>query len=145
MALPIFRAQFPLSSARRALFRKGTIDLRITGRTRFLSSAAARMPRVIRPSAAEIKSSRLDERNLELAVRSMHEDGLVVVEDVVPHEHLDQLNKKMVQDARELQARGEDGPFNYNLGNLQQDAPPWAEYFHPAVFTSCVFTSPLFF
>ncbi|KAI0594549.1 hypothetical protein F4775DRAFT_606195 [Biscogniauxia sp. FL1348] len=141
MALPVFRGQFPLGSARRALLRKRTTNLGITGRTRFLSSAAAaRMPRVIRPSAAEIQSSRLDARNLELAVRSMHEDGLVVVEDVVPHEHLDHLNAKMVQDALVLQARGDDGPFNYNLGNLQLDAPPWAEFFHPAVFTNRIAT-----
>jgi hypothetical protein len=73
-----------------------------------------------------------------MAVRGVHLDGLVVVEDVIPHEHLDHLNIRMVEDARILQARGEDGPFNYNVGNIQQDAPPYAEYFHPSVFTSCV-------
>ncbi|KAI5921438.1 hypothetical protein F4810DRAFT_712476 [Camillea tinctor] len=140
MSLPIFRGlHIPLSSTRRALRKGAHITTAFTG-ARLLSSAAVRMPRVIRPSTAEIKSSRLNERNLELAVRSMHEDGLVVVEDVVPHEHLDHLNEKMVRDARELQARGEDGPFNYNVGNLQQDAPPWAEYFYPSVFTNRIAT-----
>ncbi|KAJ9632027.1 hypothetical protein H2203_000428 [Taxawa tesnikishii (nom. ined.)] len=40
----------------------------------------------------------------------------------------------MVSDARTLQAKGKDGPFNYNIGNLQQDAPPVLSYFHPSIF-----------
>jgi hypothetical protein len=66
----------------------------------------------------------------------MHRDGLVVVEDVVPHEDIDILNKKMIEDAHTLQARGDKGPFNYNKGNIQQDAPPVSEYFSPSIFTS---------
>lgn len=95
-----------------------------------------RLPQVVRPSLKEIDNKRLDERNLEIAVRSVYLDGLVVVEGVVPHEQLDCLNTKMVEDAIRLQARGKDGPFNYNLGNLQQDAPPYAEYFFPSIFTN---------
>ncbi|KAI0013780.1 hypothetical protein F4779DRAFT_613055 [Xylariaceae sp. FL0662B] len=121
-----------LSCARRSFGQRTIIQAKVT---RLYST-----PRVIRPSTAEIKNSRLDDRNLEIAVRSLHLDGLVVVEDVVPHQHLDHLNAKMVKDARTLQARGEDGPFNYNLGNLQQDAPPWAKYFHPLVFTNPIAT-----
>ncbi|KAI0018269.1 hypothetical protein F4780DRAFT_533708 [Xylariomycetidae sp. FL0641] len=98
------------------------------------------MPCVVQPTAPEISSHRLSERSLEKAVRSLHLDGLVVVEGVVPHGHLDSLNMKMVEDARSLQARGQDGPFNYNLGNLQQDAPPWAEYFFPSIFTNSIAT-----
>ncbi|KAK5629412.1 hypothetical protein RRF57_005127 [Xylaria bambusicola] len=97
-----------------------------------------RLPLVVRPSEDEIKNNRLNQRNLEIAVRGVHLDGLVVVEDVIPHKDLDHLNTKMVKDARILQARGKDAPFNYNLGNLQQDAPPYAEYFYPSIFTSCV-------
>ncbi|KAF4122905.1 Phytanoyl-CoA dioxygenase (PhyH) [Geosmithia morbida] len=90
----------------------------------------------VSPSASEIANAKLGSRNLEKAVRHLHKDGLVVIEDVVPHEHLDILNEKMVKDARTLQARGEDGPFNYNLANLQQDAPPVAKYFFPSIFTN---------
>jgi hypothetical protein len=72
----------------------------------------------------------------------MHIDGLVVVEDVVPHHDIDLLNKKMIEDAQVLQARGDKGPFNYNKGNIQQDAPPVAEFFKPSIFTSM---SSLFF
>lgn len=100
------------------------------------SSPSLHWPAVVRPSAGEIKNARLDERSLEKAVRHIHQDGLVVIEDVVPHEDIDQLNTKMVQDARVLQDMGDKGPFNYNQGNLQQDAPPVAEFFYPSIFTS---------
>lgn len=99
------------------------------------------LPVTVKPSAEEIKNRTLGARNLETAVRHMHRDGLVVIQDVVPHAALDTLNIKMVQDARALQARGEDGPFNYNLGNLQQDAPPVAKYFDPSIFISELRTS----
>lgn len=93
-------------------------------------------PMVVKPSSDEIANTKLNARNLEIAVRHVHRDGLVVIEDAIPHSDLDVLNTKMVEDARTLQARGEDGPFNYNLGNLQQDAPPVAKYFKPSIFTS---------
>ncbi|KAI0873903.1 hypothetical protein GGS24DRAFT_366164 [Hypoxylon argillaceum] len=99
-----------------------------------------RLPQVIRLSTEEVKSRKLNERNLEIAVRGIHLDGLVVVEGVVPHEHIDRLNIRMVEDARILQARGKDSPYNYNLGNIQQDAPPYAEYFYPSIFTNPIAT-----
>ncbi|KAH7241110.1 uncharacterized protein BKA55DRAFT_596463 [Fusarium redolens] len=95
---------------------------------------------VVRPSAQEVKNWTLDSRSLEKAVRHMHRDGLVVVEDVVPHEDIDILNRKMTEDAHTLQARGDKGPFNYNKGNIQQDAPPVSEYFSPSIFTNPIAT-----
>ncbi|KAI7778756.1 phytanoyl- dioxygenase [Diaporthe eres] len=97
-------------------------------------------PFVVRPSEAEVRNKSLAPRNLELAVRSLHVDGLVVVEDVVPHKDLDALNEKMVKDARYLQSLGDKGPFNYNQGNLQQDPPPVAEYFYKSIFTNPIAT-----
>ncbi|KAI0380414.1 hypothetical protein F5Y04DRAFT_97896 [Hypomontagnella monticulosa] len=97
-------------------------------------------PTIVKPSHPESEKGFLEARNLEKAVGAMHRDGLVVVEDVIPHDLLDHLNTKMVQDARTLQARGEDGPFNYNTGNLQQDAPPVAEFFNPTIFTNSIAT-----
>lgn len=102
-------------------------------------------PFIVRPSTQEVRNSSLDARNLEHAVRSIHRDGIVVIKDVVPHELLENLNEKMMADARVLQARGKDGPFNYNLGNLQQDAPPVAKYFHPSIFTSKTISIPGFY
>lgn len=129
----------------RVNFRRGTSSLGITrhlaslNRSRLLSTT----PFVVKPSEKEIKDQALSPRNLEAAVRHIHQDGLVVVADIIPHNHLDFLNEKMVQDARTLQARGEDGPFNYNQGNLQQDAPPVAEYFEPSIFTSMSLSRPI--
>ncbi|KAH6887530.1 hypothetical protein B0T10DRAFT_538949 [Thelonectria olida] len=111
-----------------------------SGRRGFASLTPTPRPAIIRPSATEVKNLALSARNLEMAVRHMHQDGLVVVEDVVPHDHLDLLNDKMVQDANVLQARGDDGPFNYNKGNIQQDAPPVAAYFFPSIFTNPIAT-----
>jgi hypothetical protein len=78
---------------------------------------ASTYPTAIKPTKHEISSGRLASRNLEKAIRCLHEDGLVVIEDAIPHEDLDRLNAKMVQDARTLQSRGKDMPFNYNVGN----------------------------
>lgn len=103
---------------------------------------APRQPTAVTPSAEEIKNKRLSEENLKIAVEALNRDGIVVVEDAIPLEDLDHLNAKMIQDSALLQSRGEDSPFNYNKGNLQQDAPPWAEYFHPSIFCSCVSPSP---
>ncbi|TDZ74598.1 Kanamycin B dioxygenase [Colletotrichum trifolii] len=97
-------------------------------------------PAVIRPSEAEISNNALDARNLEIAVRHLHSDGLVVVQDVVPHNDIDALNEKMVEDARYLQSLGDEGPFNYNQGNLQQDAPPVAKYFYKSIFANPIAT-----
>ncbi|KAK4864576.1 hypothetical protein LT330_009571 [Penicillium expansum] len=91
-------------------------------------------PTSIRPSRDEIKHERLSHQNLEVAVRSLHQDGLVVIENVIPHDCLDRLNKKMIEDAYSLQSRKGDSPFNYNPGNIQQDAPPVREYFEPSIF-----------
>lgn len=92
--------------------------------------------RSIRASQEEVRVGRLTERNLEQAVRGVHEDGLVVVENAIPHKQLDRLNMKMVNDAMYLADLGENSPFNYNKGNLQQDAPPVEEYFEPSIFLS---------
>lgn len=99
---------------------------------------AVKAPKVcsIKASADEVQQGRLTERNLELAVRHLYEDGLVVVEDVIEHQVLDHLNHKMVEDAMLLSGRGENSPFNYNRSNLQQDAPPIPQYFDSSIFFS---------
>lgn len=78
---------------------------------------ASTRPLTIKPSRDELSHGQLTSRNLEKAVRSLHKDGLVVIEDAIPHDDLDHLNTKMVQDALFLQSRGKDMPFNYNVGN----------------------------
>jgi hypothetical protein len=93
-------------------------------------------PTSIRPSKQEMQDARLSPRNLEIAIRSLYQDGLVVVEDAVPHAVLDRLNEKMVHDAFTLQERKADSPYNYNPGNIQQDAPPMKKYFDSKIFMS---------
>ena len=107
-------------------------------RLRQISNMSARLsstPISIVPSQSEIKKGLLDQRNLEIAVRALSRDGLVVLEDMVDHATLDRLNVKMVEDAYELQSR-KDSPFNYNKGNIQQDPPMTAEWFSEGIYTS---------
>ncbi|EHY58853.1 hypothetical protein ABEF95_004104 [Exophiala dermatitidis] len=125
-------------------------------RSRVLQNAARSIKSLLRPfssfqplraepvsigaSLTEKAQGRLDERNLEKAVRQVRHDGLVVVMNAVDTVNIDKLNKKMVEDALKLRARGKDSPFNYNPGNLQQDAPPVEEYFHPDIFFNPIAT-----
>jgi nitrite reductase/ring-hydroxylating ferredoxin subunit len=97
---------------------------------------ASNYPTSILPSATEIKNRRLTPQNLEIAIRSLYHDGLVVIENVVPHAALDRLNEKIVRDAYTLQSRKENSPYNYNRGNIQQDPPPVKDYFDPDIFLS---------
>ncbi|CAG8941674.1 unnamed protein product [Penicillium salamii] len=97
-------------------------------------------PTSIRPSEIEIKQTRLSPQNLEVAIRSLHRDGLVVVENVIPHKDLDSLNSKMVEDAYHLRSKKGNSPFNYNPGNIQQDAPPVKQYFDSSIFLNPIAT-----
>ena len=72
----------------------------------------------VKPSENERLAGRMESRTLEKALQALHLDGLVMLENVVPHDALDRLNKRMVDDARTLFARGEDSPYNYNRGAL---------------------------
>ena len=98
-----------------------------------MASVSPVHPSVVKASDDERSGGRLSSRNLEQAVRAIHHDGLVVIENVIDDAALDSLNRKMVQDALALQALGKDAPYNYNLGNIQQDPPPVKEYFQPSV------------
>ncbi|EXJ67645.1 uncharacterized protein A1O5_08991 [Cladophialophora psammophila CBS 110553] len=89
---------------------------------------------------AERDQGKLNEQNLERAVRQVRHDGLVIVQNAIDTDLLNKLNKKMVKDALELRSRGENSPFNYNQGNLQQDAPPVREYFQPEIFLNPIAT-----
>jgi hypothetical protein len=92
-------------------------------------------PISITPSVSEVNKGRLTSPNLEIALRALARDGLVVIENMIPHSTLDKLNTKMVQEAYYLQSR-KDSPFNYNKGNIQQDPPMTAGWFDDAIYTS---------
>ncbi|EDU42045.1 phytanoyl-CoA dioxygenase family protein [Pyrenophora tritici-repentis] len=97
------------------------------------------IPVSIAPTASELENGELGQRNLEIAIRALFRDGLVVLENMVDHAVLDRLNKKMVEDAYELQAR-EDSPFNYNKGNIQQDPPMTKEWFSKDIYVNPIVT-----
>lgn len=59
-----------------------------------------------------------------------------MITDAVPHAAIDALNALMVPATLALVARGTDGPFNYNLGNLQQSPPYDAEVFDASIFVN---------
>jgi len=61
------------------------------------------LPKVVDVSPEEKSSGKLTWKNLELATRALHHDGLVVLENAISHSKLDFLNEKMVRDARILQ------------------------------------------
>jgi hypothetical protein len=100
-----------------------------------MSSSLPSTPISISTTSTERKDGRLSQRNLEIAIRALSRDGLVVLEDMVDHAVLDGLNVKMVEDAYELQAR-KDSPFNYNKGNIQQDPPLTQEWFSDDIYIS---------
>jgi hypothetical protein len=83
-----------------------------TSVVRVLSS----LPITVQASPQEVSDGELTWKNLELAVRALHRDGLVVLEDIIDHYKLDILNKKMAKDSLSLQSRGENSPYNYNKG-----------------------------
>jgi hypothetical protein len=93
----------------------------------------------INATPIEVSTGKLTCRNLEAGVRALHQDGLVVIANAIPnHSVLDRLNAKMTEDAKVLRDMKDKSPFNYNKGNLQQDAPPIAEWFSPEIFLSKV-------
>lgn len=91
-------------------------------------------PVSVAPSTSEVREGRLSNSNLELAIRALARDGMVVLEDMVEHAVLDRLNVKMVEDAYNLQSR-KDSPFNYNKGNIQQDPPMTEDWFNNTIYT----------
>ncbi|GAA5921518.1 hypothetical protein JCM1841_000548 [Sporobolomyces salmonicolor] len=124
------------------MLQLGAIVRTVAG-ARTLATSAATKPflRVVRPSAEEISSGALSQRNLQMSLEALHLDGIVALEGVVPNEALDKLNDRMLKDTCALVAMGDDGPFNYNKGNIQQDPPVEVEVFHPQVFLNPLATA----
>lgn len=95
----------------------------------------------IKPEPTEKREGCLSQRNMQLALEALHHDGIVMLEDVIPSKMLDVLNERMCKDTHTLIGRGEEGPFNYNLGNLQQCPPYEEKYLSPEIFFNPLATS----
>jgi hypothetical protein len=81
----------------------------------------------IEPTEQERTTGVLSEEHRRAAVEALRVDGLVVLADVVDPAHLDVLHERMIADLTDLRAR-RDTPYNWNVGNLQQDPPPFPPY-----------------
>ena len=80
--------------------------------------AERNVPVSITPSSEELDEGILTARNLEIAIRALHQDGLVIIRNVYHHEDLDKLNQVMVRDALKMAELGDAGPKNFHPGNL---------------------------
>lgn len=100
-----------------------------------MSARLSSTPISVVPSERELQDGLLGQRNLEIAVRAIARDGLVVLENMVDDATLDSLNEKMVEDAYQLQA-SKNSPYNYNKGNIQQDPPMTKAFFSEKIYTS---------
>lgn len=112
-------------------------------RFRCLSTTAQRasqlssLPKVVQVSEEEKAQGTLTWKNLELANRALHHDGLVVLENAISHDKLDFLNAKMVEDAKKLQARNDESPYNYNKGfALPSPHFPFLSLSNPLILTT---------
>lgn len=66
---------------------------------------------------------------LTAATQALRDDGFVVLKDIVTRDHLETLREKMLADLETILARP-DAPFNFNMGNIQQDPPPFPPYLY---------------
>jgi hypothetical protein len=101
----------------RSCTRFGVNYSRFTRPASTISQSLPSIPISVQVSPQEVASQSLTWRNLELATRALHRDGLVVLEDVIDHSKLDFLNRKMMEDAQTLRAAGDKSPYNYNKGS----------------------------
>ena len=91
-------------------------NTRFNSVSKCLYRSLSSLPLTISPGSNELASNSLSWRNLQIATRALHRDGLVVVEDVLDHAVLDKLNEKMIADSCVLQSAGDESPYNYNKG-----------------------------
>ena len=77
----------------------------------------------ITPTAAERADERFGTAALQTAVAALQDDGFVVIDDVVDHDHLDRLQERMSADLDTVLAQPV-VPHNFVWGNVQQSPPP---------------------
>ena len=75
----------------------------------------------------EKKAEKLTDAHLSRAIKALRQDGYVILNDVVAHDHLDVLAERMAADL-DLLMKAETVPHNFIWGNVQQDPPPFAPY-----------------
>jgi len=71
-------------------------------------------PRVINPTPEELKASAYDTPNIEAAMVALHQDGFVVLKNVVDIAHVDHINSYMTGEADEI-IKNNAKPFNQGV------------------------------
>lgn len=79
-------------------------------------------------TTSERESRRLGEATLASVVEAIKQDGYVVLEQVVAHDHLDVLKERMDADSEELLGAEKWGGAGRQKGHLQQGPPPFAPF-----------------
>ncbi|RPJ49730.1 MAG: hypothetical protein EHM21_06420, partial [Chloroflexi bacterium] len=77
--------------------------------------------------SAEIQTGKIRSENLQAAFAALNEDGYVILNELVSREHAAVLRDRMLEDTERILER-KDVPFNFNVGNIQQDPPPFPPY-----------------
>ena len=75
------------------------------------------------PTAEEHAAGRFATPAVQRAIAALREDGFVVINDVVDHDHLDRLRERMTGDLEKIRAMPA-VPHNFVWGNIQQNPPP---------------------
>jgi len=70
--------------------------------------------RIITPTLEELKSSTYDTPNIEAAMEALHQDGFVVLKNVVDVAHVDHINSYMASEADEI-IKNNAKPFNQGV------------------------------
>jgi ectoine hydroxylase-related dioxygenase (phytanoyl-CoA dioxygenase family) len=96
-----------------------------------------RHPTAVSVSAREISSDKTSFETIQRALEAFHRDGIVILQDAIPHEPLNHLHRKMEEDVHTLLARN-DPHFNHGKSaqNLSQRPPISKEYLHEAIWAN---------
>ena len=83
---------------------------------------------VITVEPKELATGKLTDRHLEQAIQAIHTEGYVVLQNIIHHDHLDILRKRMDADSQKLIKAEQWGGAGMLKGHLQQGPPPFAPY-----------------
>ncbi len=78
-------------------------------------------------SRSERETGMLESENLNEAVRAVLDEGFVVLNSVIDHEHIHEIQAKMLEDVPVITALPEP-PYQFTRGHIQHDPPPFDPY-----------------
>ncbi|KAF4624326.1 hypothetical protein G7Y89_g13846 [Cudoniella acicularis] len=92
-------------------------------------------PRTITPTLEELKTSSYNGPNIEAALEALHQDGFVVLKNVVDVAHVERINSYMSKEADDI-LKNNLKPFNQGVNSNILQGPPLKdpEYLYNDVF-----------